>query len=79
MCLNVASVAFCLEMGSDVAQDAGWIVGRIERTGTFVLRVRSFPVPHEASSAHHLLWSTIGASLGFQTACFWPPIHRHTL
>lgn len=55
MCLNVASVAFCLEMGMDVAKDAGWIVGRIERTGTFVLRVRSFPVPREASSAHHLL------------------------
>lgn len=34
LCLNVASVAFCLEMGMDVAKDAGWIVGRIERTGT---------------------------------------------
>lgn len=55
LCLNVASVAFCLEMGMDVAKDAGWIVGRIERTGTFVLRLRSFPVPREASSAHHLL------------------------
>jgi hypothetical protein len=27
-CSNVASVAFCLEMGMEVvAEDAGWIVG----------------------------------------------------
>lgn len=33
-CSDVASVAFCLEMGMEVvAKDAGWIVGLIRKLG----------------------------------------------
>lgn len=53
LCLNAASVALCLEMGMDIAKDAGWIVGRIERMGTFVLRVRSFPVQRASFAVIH--------------------------